>query len=234
MEPTAQVLATDTELGPKAFRRRSRQPGAFASVTFRFLETDYVTFIEWWKTDLRFGLKWFWIKLPSAGGITWHVSRFAERYRATLDGHRYWNVTAKLELRERQFYPNNNGETFEIDLEGVANAGFTSANGVTIAVDSTARYAVNVVSRRFMAWSRFANAAAAGGPDWECNFRITDPSGTTDYLPSRYTTPAAANAAASAFTVEITGQNSYTFWLFDNLVSDNREGLSLTVTRMLN
>lgn len=107
VEPTSQVLATEAELGPKAFRRRSRQPGAFTSVSFRFLETDYSVFIEWWRTTLKYGHKWFWIQLPSAGGITWHVARFAERYAAKLDGHRYWNVTAKLELRERQFEPND-------------------------------------------------------------------------------------------------------------------------------
>lgn len=84
----------------------SRQPSAFTPVVFRFLEDDYAQFVDWWKTDLKYGHKWFWINLPSAGGITWHVARFAERYVAKLTGHRAWEVTAKLELRERQFEPN--------------------------------------------------------------------------------------------------------------------------------
>jgi hypothetical protein len=132
MEPTAQVLATDTELGPKAFRRRSRQPGAFTPVSFRFLESDYATFVAWWKTTLKYGHKWFWIELPSAGGITWHVARFAERYKATLDGHRYWNVTARLELRERQFSINDRTSQYDF-LEDFENgfAAYTSVSGNT-------------------------------------------------------------------------------------------------------
>lgn len=119
MDPTQQVLGTDNEIGPKAFRRRSRQPGAFTPVAFRFLEDDYKTFVNWWKTSLNYGHKWFWIELPSAGGITWHVVRFAERYVAKLEGHRYWTVTAKLELRDRRFepYSRTNNYAFLEDFE---------------------------------------------------------------------------------------------------------------------
>lgn len=112
IEPVPQVLASDNEQGPRAVRRRTRVPGAGTPVTFRFLESDYTTFVEWWKTDLKYGHKWFWIQLPSAGGITWHVARFAERYNARMEGHRYWTVDAQLEVRERQLTPNDRADAY--------------------------------------------------------------------------------------------------------------------------
>lgn len=103
MSPSAQALGSDNETGPRALRRRSRQPGATAQVTFRYIETDYRLFLEWWETELLFGHRWFWLQLPSAGGITWHVVRFAGRYTAVLEGHRLWTVRADLEIRDRRF-----------------------------------------------------------------------------------------------------------------------------------
>lgn len=103
--PTAQILAGENETGPLALRRRSRQPGATAEVTFRFVESDYAVFMDWWKTDLLYGHRWFTISIPSAGGVTWHTVRFADRPRAALQGHRYWELTTTIEIRDRQFTP---------------------------------------------------------------------------------------------------------------------------------
>ena len=105
LTPTVQVLQSENEMGPVAGRRRTRQPGATAEVRFRFIATDYAVFVEWWKTELLYGHRWFLINLPSAGGITWHYVRFSDRYRATLNGHRNWEVQASLEIRDRQFAP---------------------------------------------------------------------------------------------------------------------------------
>lgn len=105
LAPSAQGLGSDNEAGPEALRRRSRQPGATAQVTFRYPERDYATFKTWWEDRLAFGHRWFLINLPSAGGITWHYVRFADRYRARLAGHRSWEVSATLELRDRAFAP---------------------------------------------------------------------------------------------------------------------------------
>lgn len=100
-QPTTQVLATGGEGAPQAYRRRSRVPGSTDQVGWRFLEGDYAIFIAWWRETLLFGHRWFYIRLPSAEGIRWHVARFADKnYAAKLQGHRYWEVTAELEVRE--------------------------------------------------------------------------------------------------------------------------------------
>lgn len=99
--PFPQVLATDTDIGPKTFRRRSRQPGGFASVEFRFLETEYSVYVEWFKTDLRYGHKWFWIPLPSPNGLVPLLARFTAKPSATLGGHRFWTVTGTIEILDR-------------------------------------------------------------------------------------------------------------------------------------
>lgn len=107
VEPTPQVLASENDTGPRAFRRRSIVPGANASVSFRYLENDYTTYLNWFKVTLKRGHKWFWIQLPSAGGLTWAVARFKKKPREKMDGHRYWTVSADLEVRERAFSPND-------------------------------------------------------------------------------------------------------------------------------
>lgn len=101
LTPFPQVLSTDTDIGPKSFRRRSRQPGAFAAVEFRFLETEYSIFVEWFKTDLLYGHKWFWIPLPGPNGIGPLLARFVGKPSATLGGHRFWTVTGILEIPDR-------------------------------------------------------------------------------------------------------------------------------------
>lgn len=101
LTPFPQVLASNTDIGPKAFRRRSRQPSAFAAVEFRYLETEYSVFVEWFKTDLLYGHKWFWIPLPSPNGLVPLQARFTAKPTATLGGHRFWTVTGILELPDR-------------------------------------------------------------------------------------------------------------------------------------
>ncbi len=101
LTPFPQVLASNTDIGPKAFRRRSRQPSAFAAVEFRYLETEYSIFVEWFKTALLYGHKWFWIPLPSPNGLVPLLARFTAKPSATLGGHRFWTVTGVLEIPDR-------------------------------------------------------------------------------------------------------------------------------------
>ena len=112
LTPGAQGIRSENETGPVALRRRSRQPWATAEVTFRYIETDYATFIAWWKNDLVYGHRWFTINIPSAGGITEHYVRFADRPRAALQGHRHWELTTTIEIRDRQFAPVAPGDPF--------------------------------------------------------------------------------------------------------------------------
>lgn len=97
-----QVLAGEDD-GPKDLRRVTQVPGAFAEVTFRYLKSDYSIFRDWYTNVLIRGLRWFLLTLPSAAGLTPHVVRFADRPRGSLQGHRYWEVTAQIEIRERLY-----------------------------------------------------------------------------------------------------------------------------------
>ena len=103
MRPSPQILSGDNSVGPKDFRRRTKHAGAFASVTFNFLEAEYSIFTEWVRVYLLDGHKWFYIQLPSAGEITWHLARFVNKPSSKLNGHRYWVVSVDLEIYNRRF-----------------------------------------------------------------------------------------------------------------------------------
>ena len=105
LTPTDQLLRSDNDSGPESLRRRSVQPSANAQISFRYSKDEYSVFKAWWTDVLLFGHRWFLIRIPSAGGITWHYVRFTDRYRSKLVGHRYWDVSASIELRERAFAP---------------------------------------------------------------------------------------------------------------------------------
>lgn len=111
LKPTAQVLAS-AEGSARATRRRSRVPGAIGEAQWTFVETDYAAFRTWWTTDLLRGHKKFWIELPSAGGITWHLCQFTGPYRMQSQGYGAFAVTAELEVMERQLTPNLRDEAY--------------------------------------------------------------------------------------------------------------------------
>jgi hypothetical protein len=101
LAPGSQVVGGGNEGGPIALRRRSRQPTAKAQVSFRFLENDYEVFVDFWKTSLLYGHRWFILPTPGAIGIAPQVVRFDTRYTASKQGFRYMDVSAALELRSR-------------------------------------------------------------------------------------------------------------------------------------
>lgn len=104
LRPTSQLAPSGGgNMGAIALRRRSRQPLADAQVTFTFLEDDYKTFIAWWRDSLLYGHRAFTIALPSAAGLVDHTVRFTEKYKASHRGFRFYEVTAPIEIRERQF-----------------------------------------------------------------------------------------------------------------------------------
>lgn len=110
-KPAAQVLAS-AEGGARAARRRSRVPGAIGEAQWTFIETDYATFRTWWRDTLLRGHKKFWIELPSAGGITWHVCQFTGPYRMQSLGYGAFSVSAELEVLERALEPNLRDQTY--------------------------------------------------------------------------------------------------------------------------
>jgi hypothetical protein len=103
LKPTSQLaMSAGDDMGPIDYRRRTQQTTAIASVSFRFLNDQYKVFLAWWQNTLLYGHKWFTINLPSARGNVTHYARFATKFIASKRGFRYIEVTAELELRERQ------------------------------------------------------------------------------------------------------------------------------------
>lgn len=104
LRPDSGVVADDGD-GVKSFRRRSATPLAEADVEWTFVGTDFSVFLEFGNTTLLHFHKWFWLKLPSAGGLTWHVVRFSqgEKPSCRMNGHGAWTVSGKLDVRERAF-----------------------------------------------------------------------------------------------------------------------------------
>lgn len=104
LRPDSGVIADDGD-GVKSFRRRSAVPMASVDVEWVFVDTDYALFLSFCRDTLLGFHRWFWLKLPSAGGVTWHVVRFAhgEKPSSQMNGHGAWTVSAKLDIRERAF-----------------------------------------------------------------------------------------------------------------------------------
>lgn len=100
--PVPQVMSTEREIGPVAYRRFTQVPAALASVTWRFLEGDFAIFQEFWKNDLLRGHRWFTLVLPCGAGYATHVVRFRTHRTANVQGYAYKEVSAELYVRERK------------------------------------------------------------------------------------------------------------------------------------
>lgn len=108
------------------------------------------------------------------------------------------------------------------------NSGFTSSDQLVVTKPPGLTY---------QAWSGVPadSAPAAEGRPWSSDFWVTDDNGSTtrywgdESASSRFATPAEAEAARKYDYVLLSGSNSYTFWIYDTPVNDNRGGLSLRV-----
>lgn len=138
LTPTQQVLGTDADAGPIAYRRRSRQPGATATIEFRYLRDEYSRYVEWFKSDLKYGHKWFWINLPGPNGIKLQIIRFMDKPKAVLEGHRFWTVTAQIEIRDR-LVPSE-----EVMLLTSSPYPYMSADSTDISADFDRAWCVNL------------------------------------------------------------------------------------------
>jgi hypothetical protein len=140
----------------------------------------------------------------------------------------WYSATAKIIIGPD---PAPSVESF--DLNGQTNCGVSSAVGVTVSGYDPAD--VVVVSfpsgRTYKAWNGFGDDIGPHANAWTCNLQVTTSGGTTDYLPGLYANADDALAAAQAANISLTGYSSYTLWLGDFPVNDNRGGLSLTLTK---
>lgn len=103
MLTVAQQQLAGPEDDPYQTRRRTLVPGAVVNASFKFLDDQYSRFIEWYKVELKYGHKWFVMYLSSAAGEVPHVVRFTKPPEGVMHGHRHWDVTAIIEVRERIF-----------------------------------------------------------------------------------------------------------------------------------
>lgn len=250
--PGLQVLASDGgELGPIDVRRRSRQPTADAQVTFRYLEDDYRTFVTWWKATLLYGHRWFTLPLPSANGLVDHVVRFAKKYSGQTQGHRYVEVTAEIEIRERKIGVEIVVPpiiTFELDLQasgwpGGHSASAYSSNSVRFTANPAKAYEITLPpGRLYEAWSAYPTdgaAIGAGAQPWILSLswrQFASGGGFSDITVTVNNsvgglTPAAARVLWTPLTIG-PGFVDYYFWLNDPNPTDNRGGLSLLLTEL--
>jgi len=99
----AETVLTDKEDGHKDFRQRSVSKFSIADVEWVFVKDDYSIYENFRRRTTLGAHKWFWIKLPSAGGVTWHVARFSQtKPSSKVDGHTAWTVSAQLEILATQ------------------------------------------------------------------------------------------------------------------------------------
>ena len=129
------------------------------------------------------------------------------------------------------------GAVFTADLAFPATAaGVGPYAGVTIDSGFTATDALIVEKlpgMTYRAWSPWKtdDEPEASAPPWCNTFRVTNNTtgATTEYWPGHFGTIAEAEAAALGRYVVLTGGTSYTIWLNDTPVDDNRGGLSVKV-----
>jgi hypothetical protein len=150
-------LISDSGDGPKDFRRRYSCASAQASIAWNLQATELQILLTFGRTDLLQFHRWFWLKLPSAGGITWHVVRIAPgtKPRVRSTGHGAWSVEADIVIRERAFTEqpeppvepepptgepdvlsfllNGNSNTYPLDATRVALSDFSTRKALTAA-----------------------------------------------------------------------------------------------------
>jgi hypothetical protein len=100
LQAISNLIADDGTV--KSYRRISRVPNANDKVQWTLFNDQLSVFLAFYKATLLDGHKWFYIKLPSAKGIVYHIARF-KSLQVNVTGHKAWVVDAELELRERAF-----------------------------------------------------------------------------------------------------------------------------------
>lgn len=119
-------------------------------------------------------------------------------------------------------------------LSATSNAGTTSAVGILVgSLDATdVVYIDKPTDAASLAWSPY-NVDAGNAQPWRNDFRITSSLGSVSYWENTLAATAADShaIAVSNGTIEISGVNSFTLWIYDTPVNDNRGGITLRVRR---
>jgi hypothetical protein len=229
LSPAGQRAATKP---PKHVQQRANTTSgwAMAEVSWVFFEEQRATFETWFRDDLNRGASWALMKLPiTPGGIAgdcYSAVRFPAGYSKTLVVNGLWRVSAQIVIRDRFECA---VPSYRVDLHCENNAGGSSAVGVVLSgLSASKTYRLTLTAG---GWSRHDLDADNGGLTWFHEFRVTHAGG--EEVIGSATAYATAAAALAAFVPEtITGYTSYTFWLFDNVLGDNRGGLSILIEQV--
>jgi hypothetical protein len=182
----------------------------------------------WYEDTLLNGQLWFAVSLPGDGGWRTRVARYVSGTVRDSEGAGFFTVTADLEVNGSRVPPTEYGSSFVIDLDGVTNAGTTSAVGVEVTgLDASRGYVLSMEpGGTYVAWS----SNAGGGGSWYNRFYITTSSGNIlggEHF-ATYFYPEVSRASFIPQT--ISGFSEYVFWIVDNAPGDNSGGLSITIT----
>lgn len=180
--------------------------------------------LTWWRDHLTFGGAWFSADWPSPRGSAAVIRKFKEQPKWQFVAGGYWRLSALCETRGLSEVPRG-VFSYEVDLDGILNAGSSVSVGVTLGgLDPGEVYTVTLPrGRKYVAWTAVPN-------NWRSDFRYTTAGGTTTVgvFGAGFDTAEEARKAIDPFT--ITGYDSYTFWILDIPPTDNGGGLSLAIT----
>lgn len=228
--PADRRLLSDVTGGPQQSRGVQRDYLALESVQFRLSPAQAIVFDDWWRSRLRYGGCWFASNWPLPAGWLSTTRRFSSTPRWLHQPGGDWIVSAQTQLRGRGLPPAQ--LDFTVNLNGVTNAGTSSAVGVSISgLIATAAYRLTMPDGGlYGAWS------ATSLSQWENGrLQITTSGGTTTRgSPSAtiFATPQLARDAFNALNETITGYSDYRFWIVDTPTSDNMGGLSILVEQV--
>lgn len=96
--PTVPVLRTDMDSGKPRQRLRFTQTIWTYSVSMFHTDSEFSTFLTWWRTTIHQGADWFSITLMGPSGVYTATARFVDgtfKYQQRDGG---WALSASLEL----------------------------------------------------------------------------------------------------------------------------------------
>lgn len=107
LQPVSPFLRTPLLSGRARQRRLYTSVPTQAQVRWSFKKDNEAQLFEAWFRDvLQDGLAWFFMRLKTPLGIEFCQCRFVDIYEGPiLSSLKYWQFTARLELRERPLLP---------------------------------------------------------------------------------------------------------------------------------
>lgn len=183
---------------------------------------------EWYREILLNGQLWTGMIAPGRGGWINRVVRYRTKtLKKQYLGNGVFIVSAEMLQRGVSAAPQSyTSVPLTVNLDGITNAGATSAVGVTVSgLNPATTYTLTMpAGLTYTAW----RSDAIDFPNNHHNrFSVSTTGGTTVYGSVGHATAEAARLAFPGAT--ISGYASYTFWINDDPSADNDGGLSIRV-----